>query len=542
MLQAAAINDLGGKFRILAELGQGGSSRVWLAVARGPSGFNKLVVLKSMKDELKNEPDLAQMFLNEARLAGQLSHPNIVQTNEVFEHDGLPVIVMEYLDGQSLATILSRSRTGGGFSLNLQLRVLSEALAGLHAAHELRDYSGLLLEVVHRDVSPHNVFVTYDGQTKVIDFGIAKLCGLAETTESGVIRGKLHYMAPEQISAGRIDRRADIYATGVMLWEVLTGVRMWRGVNEAVVMNRVLGGKLPELLAINPAVPPRLAQLVARATALSPEDRYSTAAEFQAAIDQYLEESGQEPRPREVGDAVAKLFSDRRQERQVIIERELTRVAEQTEDEYAGHRPLTLATLETRAENASDLRRQRQGERLRRAAPWLLALGCAGALALALGRSGARDERSPAGSAVGSKGGPGQVQVGATVELDITASPDAAYLVLDGAVLPHNPFRGIFALDTQRLHTLQVIASGHEPLTRELRFDRDQRLVLTLTAKATGPKAAEPTPPTSSASQPEPKAPRVRPTGAGADAKSSDCDPPHFFDERGVKKFKPRCL
>src|SRR5688572_14630926 len=233
MLERAGMRDLGGRFRILAELGQGGSSRVWLAAIRGPSNFNELVVLKSMKDELKSEPDLSQMFLNEAKLAAQLSHPNIVQTNEVFEHDGLPVIVMEYLDGQSLAAILSRSRSGSGLAQNLQLRVLSDALAGLHAAHELKDYSGVALEVVHRDVSPHNVFVTYDGQTKVIDFGIAKLTGLAEATESGVIRGKLHYMAPEQITAGRIDRRADVYAAGIILWEMLTGVRMWRGVNEA---------------------------------------------------------------------------------------------------------------------------------------------------------------------------------------------------------------------------------------------------------------------------------------------------------------------
>src|SRR5688500_14018010 len=161
MLERAVMRDLGGKFRILAELGQGGSSRVWLAVSHGPRGFNKLVVLKSMKDELKSEPDLAQMFLNEAKLAAQLNHPNIVQTNEIFEHDGRPVIVMEDLDGQSLAAIQSRSRPSGGVQLNFQLRILSEALAGLHAAHQLRDYSGLPLEVVHRDVSPHNVFVTY---------------------------------------------------------------------------------------------------------------------------------------------------------------------------------------------------------------------------------------------------------------------------------------------------------------------------------------------------------------------------------------------
>jgi eukaryotic-like serine/threonine-protein kinase len=544
MLERAAMRDLGGKFRVLAELGQGGSSRVWLSAMRGPRGFNKLVVLKSMKDELRSEPDLAQMFLNEAKLAAQLSHPNIVQTYEVFEHEARPVIVMEYLDGQALATILSRSRPSGGFPQHFQLRVLSEALAGLHAAHELKDYGGLALEVVHRDVSPHNIFVTYDGQAKVIDFGIAKLTGLAEATESGVIRGRLHYMAPEQMTAGRIDRRADIYSAGVMLWEILTGVRMWRGVNEAVVMNRVLGGNLPDLLAINPSTSPRLARMAARATALVPEDRYPSAAEFQEDIDSYLGDTGQEPRSRELGEAVAKLFLDRRQERQAIVLRELRRVSEQSDDEYAGYQPVALTALETHAENATQMRRRLRRERVRGTVPWLVVSLLAGALLLALVRLAAPERRPPGATLANTTTSPPPAAAAhETARLGITAYPRSARIVLDGEPLPDNPFHGQYPLDASRVHTIEINAVDHQAEQRTIRFDRDQQLVVTLDP-AQPPARKAPLP---SKARTKPRTAATTPAGpanaSAVEAKApADCEPPYYFDERGVKKFKTGCL
>lgn len=536
MFERAGVRDLGGKFRILAELGQGGSSRVWLAAFRGPSGFNKLVVLKSMKEELKSEPELAQMFLNEARLAAQLNHPNIVQTNEVFEHEGLPVIVMEYLDGQSLAAILARGQTREGLPMRLLLRVLSDALAGLHSAHELRDYSGLALEVVHRDVSPHNVFVTYDGQTKVIDFGIAKLTGLAEATESGVIRGKLHYMAPEQITAGRIDRRADVYSAGIMLWEVLTGVRMWRGVNEAVVMNRVLSGKLPQLTALAPSTPPRLAELVARATALVPDDRFASAAEFQAAIDAYLQSSGHEPRTRDVGEAMSRLFSDRRQERQAVVERELSRVAEQSDDEYAGHRPLALSALELRAESGPLLRRPTVATRLRQALPWVLAGGLGALLSFVLWGREAHDPPPVRATAPATPTAALAPAVRNSVYLKVAATPANARIVLDGTTAADNPTQRAFALDPNQEHVVEVSAPGHEPYVERFYLKSDRELSIDLSPAPSAP-SARPAPKAKATQKPpaQPSAPsRTRPV--------NECDPPYFYDDRGVKKFKTKCL
>jgi serine/threonine-protein kinase len=142
---APNIHQIDGKYRLLAQLGQGGTADVSLAVARGPSGFNKLVVLKSMRSTMRSEPELARMFMNEARLAARLNHPNIVQTNEVFEFDGLPVIVMEYLEGQPLSSVLSRARSSSVFTTAMHLRVISEALSGLHYSHELKDFDGTAL-------------------------------------------------------------------------------------------------------------------------------------------------------------------------------------------------------------------------------------------------------------------------------------------------------------------------------------------------------------------------------------------------------------
>src|SRR5262245_49480077 len=180
------LSDTGGKYRLIVELGQGGTAIVYLAVARGPGGFNKLVVLKMMKRALLAEPELAEMFMNEARLSARLSHQNIVETNEVFEQDGIPVIVMQYLEGQPLSMVVARSEPKPEkFPLVWHLRVISEALAGLHHSHELADYDGTPLHLVHRDMTPHNVFITYDGQVKILDFGIAKINRSAATTEVG---------------------------------------------------------------------------------------------------------------------------------------------------------------------------------------------------------------------------------------------------------------------------------------------------------------------------------------------------------------------
>ena len=186
-----------GKYRVIAKLGQGGMARVLLAAAAGPAGFNKLMVVKELREELAAEPEFLTMFLDEARLAARLNHPNVVTTYEVVTEGDRHYIAMDYLDGQPLNRLLHRI-SYSEMPLDVHLRIICDALEGLHYAHTVADFDGSPLNVVHRDVSPHNIFVTYDGQVKLVDFGVAKAAGAAAQTQTGVFKGKIRYMAPEQ--------------------------------------------------------------------------------------------------------------------------------------------------------------------------------------------------------------------------------------------------------------------------------------------------------------------------------------------------------
>ena len=276
-----------GRHEIVALLGEGGMARVYLAVSRGPAGVNKLAVIKLIRTELAGDRDFVTMFLDEARLASRLNHPNVVQTYDVLKDGENYILVMEYLEGQPLSDIFTRLPRKS-FPLEEHLWVLTQVLAGLQYAHALADYDGSPLGVVHRDVSPANVFITYHGDVKLLDFGIAKASDAVATTKNGTIKGKIGYCAPEQIQGqGKPDARADIFAVGVMLWEALAGRRLRTGTQVATAQARISGGE-SKIREICPDVDPALADICDRAMALAPADRYATAAEFQHAIESYL--------------------------------------------------------------------------------------------------------------------------------------------------------------------------------------------------------------------------------------------------------------
>ncbi len=316
------------KYRPIVELGRGGMADVFLAVAQGQAGFNKLVVVKKMRPELGSEPEIAAMFLDEARLAARLNHPNVVQTYEVGQEDEQYFIAMEYLDGQPLNRI--RQRNGASqfppFPLELQIRVLADVLAGLHHAHELTDFNGTPLSVVHRDATPHNVFVTYDGHVKVVDFGIAKAAGASSETRSGVMKGKVAYMPPEQVLCLKLDRRADIFAVGVMLWEAVAGARMWKGLDELAILPSVAEGRIPDILAAAPSAAPELVRITRRAVAADPRDRHATAAEMQTDLENYLDTLDVRSSAREIGKYVSERFATQRAGVKRIIEAQLSDV------------------------------------------------------------------------------------------------------------------------------------------------------------------------------------------------------------------------
>jgi serine/threonine protein kinase len=296
------------KYRLIAELGHGGMAEVYLALSSGPAGFNKLVVLKQIREQLAEDPEFLNMFLDEARLAARLNHPNVVQTNEVGHEAGRYFIAMEYLEGQPLNRIISRLGKAGKLSLAMHVRVIIDALVGLHYAHGLCDFDGTPLHVVHRDATPHNVFVTYSGQVKVVDFGIAKAFGSTTETRTGVLKGKVAYMAPEQAMGERVDCRADVFSVGMMLWEALAGTRLFRGVNDVVVLQRIAAGDIPSPRTVRPDIPENLEAICMKALSHDKEDRHASARDLQHALEKALEELGERPLLRDLGEALSQYF------------------------------------------------------------------------------------------------------------------------------------------------------------------------------------------------------------------------------------------
>jgi serine/threonine protein kinase len=310
------VGSSGLAYRPLQKLGEGGMAEILLAYAEGTGGFSKLVVLKVMRRYLEGNDDFRGMFLAEARVSARLNHPNLVQVHEVVDTD-IPYMVMEYLEGKPLTKL----RGASAFPREMMLTIVSEALIGLHHAHEAVDFDGSPLNIVHRDISPHNIFVTYDGVVKVLDFGIAKTVSASNSTKTGEIKGKLSYMAPEQLLGEDVDRRADVFAMGAVLWELLLGTSMWAGTEQGILMHRLATGQIPRPSA-NPPLDPELDAILSRATAGEPADRYQSAIEMQQALDAYRRRLPRVCSPRDVGDALARVFAEDR-----AAEREHVRIA-----------------------------------------------------------------------------------------------------------------------------------------------------------------------------------------------------------------------
>jgi serine/threonine-protein kinase len=296
------------RFRNVALLGEGGMARVYLVVNSGFGGADKLVVLKLLRPELAHDAPHRAMFLDEARLAVKLEHPNIVHTYEAGEREGLYYLMMEFLDGQPL----NRFRQGCGanrFPLALHLHVLVAALRGLSYAHQLADLDGRPLCVVHRDISPQNVFVTYDGRVKVVDFGIAKAAISREHTETGIFKGKTAYAAPEQAMAQVVDQRADVFSAGVMLWEAIAGRRYWGDRHDVQALMELVNDRLPPMPAPRDDAPAELIRICARALKWDKQDRYATSGDFADALEKHLRGRPDAPTERDLADWLSRNFA-----------------------------------------------------------------------------------------------------------------------------------------------------------------------------------------------------------------------------------------
>ena len=338
-----------GKYQLFASLGRGGMADVFLSVARGQMGFNKLAVIKRLRQALAEEPAFRNMFLDEARLAARLSHPNIVHTYEVGEQNGVYFIAMEYLEGQSLNKVLKEAlRRKEGIEHEVGARIIADALGGLAYAHGLGDYDGRPLGIIHRDVSPHNIFVTYDGHTKLVDFGIAKAALSSTETEVGVLKGKVAYMSPEQAMGGRIDQRADLFAMGIVLWELLARQRLMTGESAANTLHKLMNEQIPRVSSVMPNVDPELEAICGKALEKDPQYRWQSAAEMRDALEAWLRSNPVQARQEEVGRKMLHLFGSVREEVQRQVQRHMASITSAT------------STQELQALTAESLQRMEQ--------------------------------------------------------------------------------------------------------------------------------------------------------------------------------------
>lgn len=267
---------------------------VYLARVSGAGGFQRFVAIKRLHPHLAREEEFIEMFLDEARLAARIHHPNVVSILEIGASEQGYYIVMEYVEGDTLAHLLTHcTKRGQRLPLNVALRIVTDMLAGLDAAHELKDDDGKSLEIVHRDVSPQNVLVGVDGSARLSDFGVARAASRLTITRTGQLKGKVAYMAPEQARGEKdIDRRADVFAAGIVLWEVVTCRRLFKGEGDAHTLNKVLSESIPSLESVLPDVPKSLQRVVDKALEREREARYSTAAEFADALETAARQAG----------------------------------------------------------------------------------------------------------------------------------------------------------------------------------------------------------------------------------------------------------
>src|SRR5260221_12152621 len=294
-----------GKYKLVKLIASGGMAEVYLAKKAGAAGFEKLVCRKRILPHLARDKQFVEMFLNEARLAARLDHPNIVSIFDLGEANGNYFIAMEFIDGPSLRAIHKRAEERGEFlPIPELLKIISMAAGGLQYAHDLTAPDGKPLGLVHRDISPDNVLVHRNGSAKVVDFGIAKAAKSSSQTRTGTLKGKVAYMPPEQLRGEQLDRRTDVFALGVVLYEMLAGKRPWEGTSEVALIGKIMTEEPQPLGELRTDAAPELVAIVDRALAKDRSQRYQSCHELQADLENLLVQMGQTITPARVSDFV----------------------------------------------------------------------------------------------------------------------------------------------------------------------------------------------------------------------------------------------
>ncbi|MFO0726300.1 MAG: protein kinase [Myxococcota bacterium] len=510
-----------GRYVLHDEIASGGMAAVHLGRLLGPAGFSRTVAIKRLHPEHARDPEFVAMFLDEARLAARIQHPNVVPIVDVVALSGQLFLVMEYIQGESLSRLMrAAEKRGERVPQPIALAIMADALYGLHAAHEAKDERGEPLSIVHRDVSPHNILVGRDGAARVLDFGIAKAASRASTTQDGKVKGKFTYMAPEQLKRGPVDRRADVFAASIVLWEVLTGARLFAAEDLAGIVARVLNDVIEPPSARLPSISPALDAIVMKGLERAVERRYASALEM--ARD--LEAHGGLARPAEVGAWVERISGD-------VLEKRALQVKE-IESDSAGSVPLvgevpfipmaapagesTMQLMEPEGLTANMRAREEPAEpttampvravdpappvRTRRRGAWAFGVAIAiGALSLAWFWWGG----ASAPTAVEAAPSPGLVAAPTAVG----AAPSPSLVAVPSPEVP---------VAAPEARPAEVVPASPEPVQED-------------PAASAASKAQRPT------------RGRVHRAPVKA-APKVDCSPGYYFDAEGIKRFKPECI
>ncbi|MEZ4370033.1 MAG: protein kinase [Polyangiaceae bacterium] len=550
------------RYHLIMRLGRGGMARVYLACTR--TGLSKLMVLKVLEPHLTRDPAARVAFHKEATLSALMSHPNVVQVHEVFEADGTPVMVMEYLEGWSLSEVLKA--TNCNLPLRMNLMILGQVLNALHYVHEMTDLEGKPLGAVHRDVSPNNIMILPSGFAKVLDFGIAKATIEGSTaTETGIIKGKLRYMAPEQLMGGILDRRVDIFAAGVILWEMLARRRMWSQVPDSQVVGALAHGALPDLPDYVD-VPEQLRDAVRCATARQPKDRFDTAQEFAQVLGSVAATLGPPPSASEVKAHLGEALNDVIRKRRELIKKAVKEASSSSFSSLSlDELPIVEAGTPSSSSKLSVAGSERSGTvndgglsastsgelvwSSRRTKRWKLAALALGVLLV--GTTVVMTQLS------GREPDDAQSRLAATVpqKVKVLAQPTSATIFVNGVEQDHNPAEFPAPTGSWRL---KVMSSGHEtfdhvyegapqsPISVHLEPSKLAPVPSASVSSAPAPAQAETPkrawqPRVIRSAAPKQPAPEQAPKPS-AERPAPNCSPPYYYDAEGTKIFRKECF
>lgn len=518
-----------GRYAIHGEIASGGMATVHLGRLLGEAGFSRTVAIKRLHEHFAKDPDFVAMFLDEARLASRVRHPNVVSILDVVVLGTEIFLVMDYVQGESLSRLARTARTSDKrIPPKIALSVVVGALHGLHAAHEAKSESGKLLGIVHRDVSPQNILVDVDGVARVIDFGVAKAAGRLQSTREGTLKGKLQYMPPEQIQGEETDRRSDIYAASVVLWELLANRRMFKGQQDVAlmheIMDRVVNGKIEPPSQFSVGLPKSLDGIVLRGLAANPVDRWQSARDMAVAIEKALVVSS----TREVGDWVRSEVGDE-------LQRKAERIAEIE----------SISTLSVRPElrSASDLVTSVQMPSQsaldpisQLTSPSLVSLVSSPAIQ----PPSAGDPRSAQPPERQASSGRNVVVISAGIALGIVGlGIIGAFVLLRTPTIPEEP------VAAQVLEPAASVPSAptEEPPTISIDELDEVQEEDAGEAEASAPPVVKPKLPAMPGTVPATTKPVVAPpVTTSKPPPAANCDPPYTIDSSGIKRFKPECL